>query len=442
MTGTPAAASQPANAGQPRPDEGPSAAPAVGDVIELSIERVAHGGHCVGRLDGRAVFVRHATPGERVTARVTAVGKRGRFLNADVVDVLEASEHRVAAPCEYAGVCGGCDFQHIDLAYQRELKSEVLRESLARFSGLSDQRLDALDLAVHPLTSDAPEGQGAHPGLGWRRRLRMIALDDGALGFRRHGEDSVVEIESCPVATDAINEVIAERRDEPHGQQVGTEWALVDPDGRPAGIWAADAGTPRLPREAAGTTFGVGPRGFWQAHRDAPDALVDVVLGFCAPRPGGWAWDLYSGAGLFSVPLARALGVTGRVDAVEGDPDAVRAARRAGHDLPQLRIHEAPVSRWLAAGPDADGETGGTAGRLDVVVLDPPRRGARREVVEAIAAAAPERIVYVACDPVALARDVGTLRSLGYAVSAIRAMDAFPMTGQFEAVALLTREAQ
>lgn len=411
----------------------PAPEPSPGDVVELRIEQVAHGGHSVARLDGRAVFVRHSIPGERVLARITGIGRRGRYLTADVIDVLEASEDRVDPPCAYVGRCGGCDFQHIAVPRQRALKSQVLREALERFGRLPDDVLGTLDLNVYAVEP------GAESGLHWRTRLRMVADESGQLGFRAHGSHEVVPVQECVVATEPLNTVLADPRASAPDAEAGSEWVLVDPDGRPAGAWPADAAAPRLPRRAVGIDFPVPPSGFWQAHQGIPDALVNAVLEFGRPADGDHVWDLYSGAGLLAVPMAWAVGSGGRVDAVEGDPVAVSAARRVAHDVPQLRLHESSVEGWLESQPP--GPRNGAPG-VDLVVLDPPRRGARRQVMDAIADHAPGRVVYVACDPVAFARDVALAAERGYRLQAVRAMDAFPMTGQFETVGLLTRHDQ
>lgn len=405
--------------------------PSIGDVVELVVGKVAHGGHCVAHLDGRAVFVRHAIPGERVRARITGVGRRGRYLTADVVEVVEPDSDRVDPPCAYAGSCGGCDFQHIAVPRQRELKSQVLHEALQRFAHLPEDDLGRLDLSVYPV---AP---GAESGLHWRSRVRMVADPAGRLGFRAHRSHEIVPVRGCAVATERLNAVLADSWSGDEGRQPGSEWVLVDPDGRPAGAWPAEATSPRLPRRAIGIEFPVPPAGFWQAHRGIPDALVKTVLEFGAPAEGEHVWDLYAGSGLLSVPLAWAVGATGYVHAVEGDAVAVRTARRVAHDLPQLRLHEESVERWLAS-PAAQSSKDGPG--VDLVVLDPPRRGARRQVMDAITRHAPSRLVYVACDPVAFARDVCLATEHGYRLDAVRAMDAFPMTGQFETVGLLNRE--
>jgi tRNA/tmRNA/rRNA uracil-C5-methylase (TrmA/RlmC/RlmD family) len=181
--------------------------------------------------------------------------------------------------------------------------------------------------------------------------------------------------------------------------------------------------------ELRGRTWRQGADEFWQVHADLPEALVEAVLDLGAPAPEEAWWDLYSGAGLFAAFLGEAVGPEGRVEAVESSAPAVRSARRALHDQPQVRLHLGDVASWVRGRKDSP------AG----VVLDPPRAGAGPGIVEAIAATAAARILYVACDPVALGRDTARLAACGYRLTALRAFDAFPMTHHFEVVALVRR---
>ncbi|WP_431310294.1 class I SAM-dependent RNA methyltransferase [Luteimicrobium album] len=193
---------------------------------------------------------------------------------------------------------------------------------------------------------------------------------------------------------------------------------------------------------AHGSTWShrVAADGFWQVHREAPALLVGAVLDALAGRSldGATVLDLYAGAGLFTLPLADATGPTGRVVSVEGSPRAVKDARRSLHDRPHVELHAGPVDHVLAALRAAAGSSGGLT-HADAVVLDPPRVGAGRVVVEQVAHLAPQAVVYVACDPAALARDVALFAAQGYDLTALRAFDLFPMTHHLEAVATLTR---
>lgn len=359
-----------------------------GDVVRVRTGVVAHGGHVIAHHAGQTLFVRHALPGELVDVRVTEVTRK--IIRADAMAILEASPARVTPPCPWAGPggCGGCDFQHVDIAAQRALKAEVLRSSLERFSGLPEDEIASLAPTVLELPG--------HPdGLGWRSRIRWSVDDQGRTGLRRHRSHDIVPVDRCLLA--------AAGHDRP-----------------------GEKDTEARPHTVRGRTWEVD--GFWQAHDALPEALVSAVLEWGSPQSGERWWDLYAGAGLFTAFVAEAVGTDGRVTAVEADRAAVRAGRVALRDLAQVEWIDRSVEAWLR---DSDLEA------PDGVVLDPPRRGAGTETMALLAGAGIPRLIYVACDPVALSRDIRVARDAGYRVRALRSFDAFPMTHHLETIALL-----
>ena len=387
----------------------------------MRVDRVGHGGFVVGRHEGVVVFVRHALPGERVLAEVTEGAVGDRFLRADAVRVLEASPDRVEPPCPYAhpGGCGGCDFQHVRLPAQRRLKAAVVAEQLRRLAGLDRE------VVVEPVPGDTG-------GLDWRTRVQWAVTAEGVPGLRRHRSHDVVPVDDCRIAHPGLPEVGSERWPDAAGVEAivsgtGERLRLVTtPDGRTF----AD-GPLVLHERAAGRRWQVTGSGFWQVHPGAADTLVSAVLAGLSPRPGERALDLYAGVGLFSAALAEAVGPDGSVLAVEADPVAVEDAAANLADLPQVSLLARRVEAALAGGAAGDS--------ADLVVLDPPRTGARRAVVEALAALGPRAVAYVACDPAALARDTALLAEHGYALGALRAFDLFPMTHHVECVATFSR---
>ncbi|NHC13851.1 class I SAM-dependent RNA methyltransferase [Motilibacter deserti] len=421
----------------------------LGTEVELEVGPVAHGGHCVARHEGRVVFVRHAIPGERVRARITEGGEGSRFLRADAVRVLEPSPDRVEQPCPYAkpGRCGGCDWQHVALPAQRRLKAQVVQEQLRRLAGLDV-----------PVEVEAVPGDD--DGLGWRTRVRFAVDAEARLALRKHRSHELVRIDRCRIASPGVDEVGANDRSWPGAAEVevvaaasGDRAVLVSPQpGRrlrlPGAADLADGtavlvegeqGTDRvrgrtwLREQAAGREWRVGVGGFWQVHPGAADALVGAVLLGLEPQPGETVLDLYAGVGLFAGALAHRVGEAGQVVAVEGDRRAVADARRNLHGLPQARILDGSVDRVLAA-PARLG-----VDRADLVVLDPPRVGARAKVVGQVAGLGPRVVAYVACDPAALARDLALFAERGYVLRSLRAFDMFPMTQHVECVAVLAQ---
>ncbi len=405
------------------------------DVVELVVGPVAHGGHCVARLDGRVVFVRHALPGERVRARLTDAGEGRSFWRADAVEVLDASPDRVpsAWPAAGPGGVGGGELAHVALPAQRAWKRSVLEEQLRRLA--HDDR--TVEVTAAP-------GDDERGGLAWRTRIDLVADAAGRAGMYRYRSHDVLPLDDMPLATEAIAALGLFARRWPAGARIETvvpadaQAGVVLVDGEPFDL-ARNRPDPRpnarstvhqQVRTPGGSwTYRVSATGFWQVHREAPNVLVDAVLSAVGEVAGARVLDLYSGAGLFALPLADAVGADGAVLAVEGDDRAVRDARRLLHDRPHVTLHGGDVARVLASG----------VGGADVVVLDPPRTGAGRHVVEAIGALAPRRVVYVACDPAALARDVALFSAAGYGLDAVRGYDLFPMTHHVEAVAVLAR---
>ncbi|MGY1856832.1 class I SAM-dependent RNA methyltransferase [Modestobacter sp. SYSU DS0290] len=403
----------------------------VGRRFEVTVGPVAHGGHCVARHEGRVVFVRHTLPGERVVVEVTEDRQKG-FCRADAVEVLEAAADRVERPCAYSGPgrCGGCDWQHVSHEGQLRLKADVVREQLSRLAGLD------VDVTVEPL----PGGP-----LRWRSRARFAVDRTGSPGLRRHRSHDVVPLDDCPITAEPAAQAVLSRRWLDAGavdvalDSVGVvTTTTLDRRGRPLDtqVLRPGADVPEEPagraqRTAGGRDWEVEGTGFWQVHPAAADALVGAVQEFAAAVPGETVLDLYAGAGLFGGALAPAVGERGRVVCVESDEAACAAADANLADLPQAEVWQGDV--------DAAGLTEllGDLGRPDVVVLDPPRAGAGPEVSRVIAGAQPRAVVYVACDPASLARDVAALAGAGYRLADLRAFDAFPMTAHVECVALL-----
>jgi tRNA/tmRNA/rRNA uracil-C5-methylase (TrmA/RlmC/RlmD family) len=426
--------------GAQRPDAAPSW---FGRRIEVEVGPVAHGGHCVARAEGRVVFVRHTLPGERVVAEITE-DHGGSFCRADAVEVLSASPDRVTAPCALArpGGCGGCDWQHVTPSAQRALKSTVVAEQLLRLAGI--------EMAVE--VEELPGGP-----LHWRTRTRLAVGRDGRAGLRAHRSHRVLALQDCPISVSGLLDGVVDRT-WPAGVEIET---VADDAGRHHVAQREPVvGTRRwrtrwrhggrAEQHAADRTWRLRADGFWQVHPAAAETLAEVVGQWAQAPVGGRAWDLYGGVGLFAAVLAEQVGVTGSVLMVESARTAVADAESNLADLPQVRcvadwVERAIVRDVAEDAVDDDSVAVDTVAateddeRPDVVVLDPPRKGAGRAVVDAIASRSPERIVYVACDPAALARDLATFAGHGYRLARLRAFDAFPMTHHVECVALLTK---
>ncbi|MSW11554.1 MAG: TRAM domain-containing protein, partial [Actinobacteria bacterium] len=378
---------------------------AVGDVIEVVIGQIAHGGHFIAHAQGRTIFVRHAITGESAKIRITEV--RSKMVRADAIEILAKSPDRVDAPCEFAGpgACGGCDFQHIAISRQRSLKQEVVQDAFRRHAGIDD---------VEVVVDSVP---GDRDGLSWRTRVRWSVDSSGHLGFHRFRSSEILPVDTCLIATQGQGGV--PDRTSPGVLEVRSAQGS---DGELVVSTAASESTNsrRINQEVLGRNWNIDIESFWQGHVGAAEALVRAVLDLGNPQPSETWWDLYSGVGLFSGYLSSAVGPTGLVVAVEGSARSVRDARRNLQHDRQVKLVESDVGRWLALPTDHGQVTG--------VVLDPPRTGVGRTIAQQIAAKEPRVVVYVACDPVALARDVEIFASFGYRLNKIKGFDAFPMT--------------
>ena len=427
-----------------------------GQLVELEVGEAAQGGWCVAREpEGRVVLVRHTLPGERVVARLTE--ETARFARAEATAILEASPDRVEPPCPQArpGGCGGCDWQHASLAAQRRLKAAVVAQQLRRIAGLERE------VTVEPLPGD-------EDGLGWRTRVRFAVRTDGLAGLRQHRSHSIIDVGTCPIAHPLVNEIGITGRRWAGAESVaavtspGTsqQAVVVTPARaprrrRPAGraavpdAWAAQVegpvlvgggsggltalrGGPFLHRTAAGRTWRTSAGVFWQVHPAAADVLAGVVREVLRPQAGDAALDLYCGAGLFAGVLAAAVGPSGAVIGIESDRAAVRDARHNLRDTPWARVHRGDVADVLGHAE---------WGQASLAVLDPPRTGAARPVLDRLLrpGTALRRVACVSCDPATLARDIALFAEAGWELGPLRAFDAFPMTHHVECVATLTR---
>ena len=389
-------------------------------ILRLRIEKVAHGGVFVARHETRVVFVSGAIDGELVDAEVYE--DAGKFLRARVTSVIEPSEHRVPHFWKAAREgAGGAEFGHITLAHQRTLKSQVLAEALERMAGLSH------DVVVEPAPSDV-DGDGLH----YRTRIQLNVDSTGTAGPVKFRTNEVVFTKELPLAVSEIQEL---------GLQLknwnGVKKISIASSSTGDLQWNVDAkqqGSARLVERVAGRTFRLSTTSFWQVHRDAAPLLVEAVfegaekLGMNQAKEN---LDLYAGAGLFSATLAAKYPET-KFTAVENSKVGVADGERSSQDLKNLTFEKSDVLQYLRRQKV-------TPGRFDTVVLDPPRSGAAGKVIDALVAIEPKNIIYVACDPVALARDLATLSKAGFELKGLRSFDIFPHTHHFETVALLTK---
>ena len=396
------------------------------DELTLTTGPPANGGSCVARHEGRVVFVRYALPGERVRVRVVA--DHGSYWHADVVEVLEASPDRIDPLCPIAGVDGAgcCDLAFVAQEAARRLKGAVVANQLAKLGGY--HWCDEADAVAEPV--------GSGEATGWRTRVRLDTSDDGRAGFHRyHSAELVIDLR-CGQLPESALDGLSEG-----GWPAGAHLHVaLDDDGARHVVQSG----PRVGRRTATrvvegsyeATQRVNERvwrvpvtAFWQAHRHAARVYSELVGAWAQLGDGMVAWDLYGGAGIFAAVLGEAAGDAGQVLTVDTSRGASRSARAALADLTNVSVVTDSVRRAISA----------QSQRADVAVLDPPRSGAGREVIDLLATAAVPRIIHIGCEAASFARDIGLYLSHGYQVEKMRVFDSFPLTHHIESVAVLTR---
>lgn len=406
----------------------------IGREVEVEVSKIAHGGIAVGRLDGRVVFVTDAVPGETVVARISDDRKKS-FWRADAVRVVEPSEHRRDHVWAAASIdrdprsrAGGAEFGHIALSHQRELKRQVLAEALQRMAGITS------DVKVEQMAGDH-----AANGLGWRTRIRLHVDDEGRIGPMASRSHSVIPVQEVPLASAAVQAAT------PFSERfagVATVDVLAPTRGDARLVLGEQK--PSLIRERVGEReFQLDDTGFWQVHREAPAALTAAVQqavddALFDPRAANL--DLYGGVGLLAAAIGDRFGPTTRITSVESDARATDHAAENLSDWVGAAAETSRVDRWLRDAEQSASSAERDRLRAATVVLDPPRSGAGTEVMGILGRLAPAQIVYVACDPVALARDVALAAEHGYRLDHLRAFDLFPHTHHVEAVARLVRD--
>ncbi|MFY9262899.1 MAG: TRAM domain-containing protein [Arcanobacterium sp.] len=400
------------------------------DEIHVETTDFAHGGMAVGRYDGRVVFIRGALPGELVTVRITQ--ERSNLLRAVTTQVLRANEHRVDVEWEagQAGVTGAADLSHAALEYQRELKTHVLHSTFRRIgteSLMNHIEEAGIGLRVHAV------GRGN----GWHTRTRAdLVKTDTGFGMYRERTHEIVELDRFPLGVPEINELVFEK-DWNSTFAAGERVRVVAPS-RGATLAVSNgkafqAPSKPVPNRVLETvsyggrtyTYQVTADGFWQVHYRAPRELVTLVMDGAQVQPGERVVELFSGAGLFSLPLAQAVGQRGALLTVEGSTTAVRDARRQLRDYPWARARSGRIN---SRNIDLD---------ADVFVADPPRKGLGVELARAIGGSRARRIVLVSCDPAAAARDLATLVGTGWQLVSVQGRDIFEHTHHMEIVSVL-----
>jgi 23S rRNA (uracil1939-C5)-methyltransferase len=388
-----------------------------GEILEVHIERILPGGAGLAHAEGRTILVGLAAPGDHLRVRLEQ--RRGNVSFAKIVEILSPSPVRVLPPCPYFGRCGGCDFQQLSYEAQLASKVEIIRDCLRRIARIET----SLEIPITPSPQD------------WRYRSRAQWQHDSlthSLGYFERGSHKVCDVLACPVLVPALQETLMDLR-------ARLKEGSLPGEVREFQSVAGDEGASLFPtlngeqarevtRHIAGENYHFSAAGFFQINHELLAPLVNAALS----GAHGWtahgekALDLYCGAGLFTLPLARRFT---RVTGVEASAHAVAYARRNLSDagLANASVQSATVSSWLK-------EHSPALAPVDFLLLDPPRTGAEDGAIHGILLLRPRRIAYVSCDPATLARDLKQLLNGGYHLDTIAAFDMFPQTHHVETV--------
>jgi 23S rRNA (uracil1939-C5)-methyltransferase len=387
----------------------------VGDIVTLKLDRVAFGGSALGRIEGVVVFVPFGVDGDEVTIEITEVKKN--FCRARIEEILVPSPARVEAKCPYFTICGGCQYQHISYEHQLELKEKQVTESFERIGKVEAPPVGKM--IPSPLVYNYRGKAEFHIDFDDKGKLRVGFIDEGGA--------SPIDIERCDIVDETINDSMRKLRDEIASE----ERRIVEKRNI---FWSQNdfLAAPLIKREVKGKEFRVPYSGFFQTNLSLVDQLVDTVLTMGDIDVSDTVYDCYCGTGLFSLFLAPRVK---RVFGIEGDGQSVKCARAnlRDHELTNAKFFKGDVEQILRENVIKEKVS------VDAVLLDPPRIGCAKKVLDAITKIRPAKIVYVSCDPVTQARDIRYLIERGFSLRELQPIDMFPQTKHIEVIALLER---
>lgn len=384
--------------------------------IEVLITGLAHLGEGMGRYEGKVVFLPFVIPGEKVRARI--VEDKGDFLRGELIEILEPSPHRIEPVCPLFRSCGGCSFQHLDYSQQVRAKEEVVKEQLRRIGKIAE--VEGVVKATIP----------AERPFYYRNRADFSITRTGALGFRKRQSHRFIYVEHCWIMHERINEFLTilqgkKPKKKSHNLTVrygvNTGRFLIQPEMDTTEI---ETGQEFFTERILNKEFLISAPSFFQVNTYQAEKMVQIVLNHL--RDEEVVVDAYAGVGTFTYFLAQR---ARKVIAIEESKSACDDARI---NLEGLGNVEYINHKTEIALPKIEGQ-------IDAIVLDPPRVGCVREVLEAIASKGIKKVIYVSCEPSTLARDLAILVGKGYSLLEVQPIDMFPQTYHIENIALLQR---
>lgn len=396
----------------------PAGTYSVGDRLEVEIVKIVPRGFGIAFTPNLTVFVALAVAGDKLVVRLAEI--KGKTAFAEIEEVIEPSPDRITPPCPYVGRCGGCDFQQMTYAAQLEAKVGIIRDNLQRIGKIE------YDHEIAVIASPKEFGY----------RLRAQWHIDGTnrqIGYYERNSRNLIAIEHCPILMPELDDALQRVRAEIDWTSFWPEKGAIDAaagDAAETSLYSEeiDLGGAEIGLTAGGEKYNFAAYVFFQGNRYLIDKLVEAAIG---DTKGNHALDLYSGVGLFTIPLARRFG---KVTAVEDFPPSVAFAEKniATAGLSNVEMIRKPVGKFLGEKRSGTGP--------DFVLLDPPRAGTEKQTVLDLIKLRPKIVSYVSCDPSVLARDLRRFLDGGYAIQSITAVDLFPQTHHVETIVRLKSE--
>jgi 23S rRNA (uracil1939-C5)-methyltransferase len=383
-----------------------------GDLLDVRIEKIVPGGHGMAFAEGLTMFVDLAVVGDRLHVELREI--KGKIAFADIHSIIESSPNRIEPPCPYVGLCGGCNFQQMTYAAQLEAKVGIIRDCLHRIGKLEYDR----DIPIIPSPAE----------FGYRLRAQWhISGAEKKIGYYRQNSRELIAIEHCPILSKELDDTLQQIRSEIDWADFWPDKGAVDAacgDGGEVSVYSDELGIKDelISMTAAGEKFEFTAKTFFQGNRFLIETLIYTSI---SGAEGENALDLYSGVGLFTLPLARRFK---NVIAVEEYGPAIDLARKNAVGFENVQIVERSVGQFLAEQKDR---------KIDFALLDPPRSGTEKKTVLDLILLRPKRVSYVSCDPSVLSRDLRRFLDAGYTIDSIIAIDLFPQTHHVETVVKL-----
>lgn len=387
-----------------------------GDLLEVKIEKIIPGGHGLGFAEGFTVFVALAVPGDQLRVEVREI--KGKIAHCEIHSIISPASSRIDPPCHYVGICGGCDFQQMTYAAQLDAKLGIIQDSL--------HRIAKFDYSGEIKMIPSPEPFGYRLRAQWH-----IDRDKQNIGYYRRNSRDLVAVEHCPILIPELDATLGELREQIDWPTLWSEKIMVDAASGDEGLVSIsaqelDVETDDITITVAGEKYTFSAATFFQGNKFLIETLVETAI---AGAKGQNALDLYSGVGLFTLPLARRFST---VTAVEDYGPSVAYARKNSENagLDNIKLVTKPVGKFLA---DHQADS------IDFALLDPPRFGTEKKTILDLIRLKPLEVSYVSCDPAILARDLRRFLDAGYEIDTITAIDLFPQTHHIETVARLRR---